>query len=253
VDAFSRLLNFFLQEFDTEERAEFPRLSRIPDSRVAPRLEYYKSLGEGDRRLFRECCGHTACACYGFVADVPAIDHTRHPFFERWSAAGGRRFSGLTRSVPLLRAAVQQYKLDAHRGVPSCISEDEFKLASAVRSVKATELRKRVRAALKSLGYSKIDDLGYYRCRNDGREFLVHVDYGGSSAQLRYCVAMPEFSQVHQLSQFCFERVLGFGFGDWDYIVEENVDDVMALFADVVRYCVDLPERIREEVSYEKT
>ena len=191
---------------------------------------------------------HWACACYGFVANTPRIDHTTHPFFERWSAVRGD-LAGVRRSVPLLRAAVQQYKIDAQRGVPSCISEDEFKLASAVRSVKAPELRKLVRAALKSLGYYRIDDLGYYRCRNEGREFLVHVDYGGRSAQLRYCVAMPEFSEVHPLSQFCFERALGFGFGDWDYIVEENVDDAMLLFADVVRYCVALPDRIRSEAA----
>jgi hypothetical protein len=151
--------------------------------------------------------------------------------------------------VPLLRAAVQQYKIDAQRGVPSCVSEAEFKLASSVRSVKAPEMRKRVRAALKPLGYYKVDDLGYYRCRNDDREFFVHADYGGRSAQLRYCVAMPEFPDVHPLSQFCFERALGFGHGDWDYIVEDNVDTAMALFADVVRYCVALPDRIRAEAT----
>ncbi len=89
----------------------------------------------------------------------------------------------------------------------------------------------------------------YYRCRGESREFLVHVDYGGRGAQLRYCVAMPEFPDVHPLNQFRFERALGFGLGDWDYIVEENVDDVMALFADVVRYCVTLPDRIRTEAG----
>jgi hypothetical protein len=153
------------------------------------------------------------------------------------------------RSVPLLRATVQQYKIDTQRGVASCVSEEEFRLASSVRSVKAPELRKRVRAALKPLGYYKIDELGYYRCRGDTREFLVHVDYGGRSAQLRYCVAMPEFPDVHPLSQFCFERALGFGLGDWDYIIEENVDDAMTLFAEVVRYCVALPDRIRAEAG----
>ena len=52
-----------------------------------------------------------------------------------------------------------------------------------------------------------------------------------------------------RLSQICFERAVGFGLGDWDYIVEENVDDVMALFAEVVRYCVTLPDRIRAEAG----
>jgi hypothetical protein len=181
--------------------------------------------------------------------DAPRIDHTKHPFFDRWNPVGRGDLGGIRRSVPLLRAAVQQYKVDAHRRMPSCVTEEQFKVASSVRSIKAPELRKRVRAALKTLGYYKIDELGYYRCRGDSREFLVHVDYGGRSAQLRYCVAMPEFADVHPLSQFCFERALGFGLGDWDYIVEENVDDVMALFADVVQYCVTLPDRIRAEAG----
>lgn len=245
----NRLLDFFLREIDTEEAAGLPRLSRVPDSYVASQLAYFQSLGESERRAFRNCCAHWACACYGFVVNAPRVDHTTHPFFERWNPVCRGDLGGIRRSVPLLRAAVQQYKADAKRGVPSCVSEEEFRVASTVRSVKAPELRKRVRAALKPLGYYKIDELGHYRCRGDSREFMVHVDYGGRGAQLRYCVAMPEFPDVHPLSQFCFERSLGFGLGDWDYIVEENVDDVMALFADVVRYCVALPDRIRAEAG----
>lgn len=243
------LLDFFLREIDTEDAAGFPRLSRVPDSYVTSQLAYYRSLSESERRAFRDCCAHWACACYGFVVGAPRIDHTKHPFFERWNPVRRGDLAGIRRSVPMLRAAVQQYKVDAHRGVVSCVTEEEFKIASSVRSVKAPELRKRVRAALKPLGYYKIDELGYYRCRGESGEFLVHVDYGGRSAQLRYCVAMPEFPDVHPLSQFCFERALGFGLGDWDYIIEENVEDVMDLFADVVRYCVGLPDRIRAEAG----
>jgi hypothetical protein len=245
----NRLLDFFLREIDGEERTGFLRLKRVPDSHAASKLGYYQSLGESDRSAFRDCCALWACACYGFVVDAPQIDHKKHPFFDRWKSGRLCEFPGLRRSVPLLRAAAQQYKIDAYHGVPSRMSEEEFRIAASVRSVKAPELRKRVRAALKALGYYKIDELGYYRCRGDSREFFVHVDYGGRSAQLRYCVAMPEFPDVHPLSQFCFERAVGFGHGDWDYIVEENLDDVMALFADVVRYSVALPDRIRAEAG----
>lgn len=49
--------------------------------------------------------------------------------------------------------------------------------------------------------------------------------------------------------QFRFERALGFGLGDWDYIVEENVDDVFSLFVEVVQYCFDLPDRIEAAVN----
>jgi hypothetical protein len=151
--------------------------------------------------------------------------------------------------VPLLRAAVGQYKTDAKLGVESSISQENFEFASSIRSVKAAELRKRIRVALLPLGYNKLDELGYYCCRFEGREFRVGIDYGGRNAQMRYCVAMPEFEDIHPLNQFCFERALGFGNGDWDFIIEENVDNVIALFSDIVRYCVALPDRIRTDTT----
>jgi hypothetical protein len=247
--ASTQLLNFFLREIDAEERGGFPRLSRIPDSQVAAKLANYRSLNNDERQAFRDCCAHWACACYGFVVNAPRIDHTRHPFFPRWQAAGSNDVFRMRHSVPMLRAAVQQYKVDARRGVRSCVSEEDFKIASSIRSVKAPELRKRVKAALRPLGYQRIDELGYYRCRSNDREFLIHVDYGGRNAQLRYCVATPEFVGVHPLSQFRFERALGFGLGDWDYIVEENVDDAFTTFAEVIRYCISLPDRMRAEAG----
>jgi len=153
------------------------------------------------------------------------------------------------RSVPLLRTMVQQYKIDQHRGNPSCVSKKQFEYASSIRSVKAPELRRRVRGALKPLGYYKIDELGWYCCRQGDREFRVDVDYGGRDAQLRYVVALPEFKGVHPLSQFGFERALGMGRGDWNFIVEENVDDVFILFSEVIKYSYELTDRIQAAVA----
>lgn len=153
------------------------------------------------------------------------------------------------RSVPTLRTAVAQYKIDKHRGVRSCVSEEYFALASSIQSVKAPELRKRVRAALRPLGYTRTDQLDggdwVYCCSLGGREFRVHVDYGGHHAQLRYGVTLHEFQDTHPRLQFCFEEALGFGHGQWDFIIEQTVDDSFALFTEVVRYCVELPDRIR--------
>ena len=148
-----RLLDFFLREIDAEEVAGFRRLSRVPDSRVASQLAYYQSLAEEDRRAFRDCCAHWAWWHYGFAVDAPQTGQFQHPFFDRWNPARRGDFSGMRRSVPLLRAAVQQYKIDAHRGVPSRVTDQDFEFASSLRSVKAPQLRKRVRAALKPLGY----------------------------------------------------------------------------------------------------
>ncbi len=213
------------------------------------KLAHYRSLSQADKLAFADCCAHWAHACYGFVVGAPAFDHTQHPFFSQWSGTLTSGNWDTQKSVPLLRAAVQQYKIDTQRGIESSVTREQFEYASSIRSIKVPELRNRVRAALKPFGYYRIDELGYYCCRQGEREFRVHVDYGGRSAQLRYVVARPEFKDVHPLLQFRFERALGFGQGDWDFIVAENVDDALSLFADVVAYSYALPDRIRAEVG----
>ncbi|MEI8198211.1 MAG: hypothetical protein WCI73_20150, partial [Phycisphaerae bacterium] len=62
-----QLLDFFRREFAAEENHGFPRLSRIPDSDVAVRLAYYRSLDARDKHLFRDFCAHWAVATYGSI------------------------------------------------------------------------------------------------------------------------------------------------------------------------------------------
>ncbi len=244
--AFKRLQEFFDSEIQSEVRSGFARLVRIPESHVVEKLRYYGLLGESDKRAFLDCCAYWASAYYSFVIKLPRMSLTDHPFFTKWSQGPSwyRDFDDV-RSVPLLRSMVQQYKMDLHKKVPSSVTKEQFERASAVRSIKAPELRKRVRGALKPFGRYETDTLGNYWCRRGKQKFAVKVDFGGRHAQLRYCIVRPEFKGVHPLSQFRFERAMGFGLGDWNYIIEENVDAVFSLFAEVVQYCFDLPDRMR--------
>ena len=250
MDSLKRLQDFFRAEIETEVQSGFARLERIPDSLVASKLRFYRSLGQVDRLAFLDCCSYWASTHYGFVIGAPRILPTDHPFFDKWSS--GHQWNtdwDNVKSVPRLRAMVQQYKIDQHRKSPSSVTTAQFERASSIRSIKAPELRKRVRFALKPLGYYKLENLGgghySYWCKQRAAEFFVDVDYGGWSAQLRYSVARPEFKDVHRLAQFRFERAMGFGLGHWDYIVEENVDGVFPRFAEVVQYSFDLPDRMR--------
>jgi hypothetical protein len=268
-----KLLAFFRSEFLAEERSGFARLKRVPDSRVEESLGYYQSLSATNRVSWIDCCAHYALAHFGFV--MPAtrkeirdllaggtqqalmtaheevykerFDHTKHPFFPRWIDSFARAPFRSNRNVPMLRAAVSQYKMDRHRGVPSHVSEDLFQFAQSVQSVKAPELRKRVRSVLNRFGYQKTHQIGGHWCVWDGQEFEVNVDFGGRSAQLRYSVTPSELRAFHQ-PRFCFENALGMGFGDWNYIVEENVDDAFLLLQELIKYAVDLPKRMSAAV-----
>jgi hypothetical protein len=245
------LQSFFLSEVKQEVASGFSRLKRVPSSQVIEKMRFFATLNADDQRAFLDCCSYWASVHYGFVVRMDRLNPTAHPFFSRWSRGPmwTRDFDDV-KSVPLLRSMVQQYKIDRHNRVQSSVTRKQFEHAAAVRSVKAPELRKRVRATLKAFGYYESDFLGNYWCKIGKKKFAVNLDFGGRSAQLRYCVVRPEFKVVHPLSQFRFERALGFGLGDWNYIVEENVDDVFSLFGDLVEYCFDLPDRIKAAILH---
>ena len=244
-----KLLDFFRNEFQAEERSGFSRLSRIPNCAVKDLLAHYKSLGKSDRLSFIDCGAHWSHACFGFVIGAADFDHTKHPYYRHWAGAVSmyRNRTQLThsqRSVPSLRATVQQYKIDLHRTGQSRISIEDFNYASSVQSVKAPELRKRIKIALQPVGYFRKNKLGYC-CRKDGHQFLVRVSHGGPRGhhQLAYGIVRSEFNPKRS---FAFESALGIvGGAGWDFIVEENVNDAMSLLADLVEYSFLLPERIR--------
>jgi hypothetical protein len=243
---FEKLKEFFEAEVHAEVRSGFSRPSQVPESHVVRKLQYYRSLSEPDRRAFLDCCAYWASAYYSFTVNLPRMGLTDHPFFSKWSRGPevNRDFYG-EKSVPRMRSMVQQYKIDLHNKVHSHITKEQFERASSVLSVKAPELRKRVRTALRLFGHYETDALGYYWCKKGKQKFAVHVDFGGRHSQLRYCVVRLEFKSVHPLCQFAFERAMGFGFGHWNYIIEENVDAIFSLFAEVVQYSLNLPDRIR--------
>jgi hypothetical protein len=246
------VLAFFRSEFQAEERNGFARLRRVPDSRVEESLGWYQSLSAADRASFIDLAAHYAHRLYGFVVGAPVIDHAQHPFCARWADPYSRFPFRSQRNVMTLRLAVSQYKMDRRRGVPSCISEELFRFAESVRSVKAAQLRQRLRAVLEQFGYEKTDDFGGHRCVWDGQAFQVNVDFGSSHAQLRYGVTMPGLSERAMGlggGEFCFETVFGMGLGWWNYIVEENVDDAFELLAELLRYLAELPKRLRAAVS----
>lgn len=245
-----RLIAFFRAEIDAEEQWGFPRLHRIPERFLQDKLNHYRQLTDDDKEQYKDCAATFAAACHTFVIDALDIDQTKHPYYAQW-----REFKKTLiddpnfRSVPIFRAMIQQYKIDKHRGVPSSVSDEQFAFACSIRPVKLPERRRRVRAVLREFGLIKVDKLGLYRCQYGGTKFAVYVDFGGRHAQLRYAVSFPQFEAQHPLGQFSFERALGFGYGHWDFIVEDNVDDVFQLFKEVIAYSIELPSRIQKAVQ----
>jgi hypothetical protein len=105
--------------------------------------------------------------------------------------------------------------------------------AVSIRSVKAPDLRREVHSVLWSVLGARPSKIGGgdwdYEGTINGSRVKVSIDYGGRSAQLRYNVAIQSTEPPVTLERVGFEVLLGVGHGDWDFIVEENLSDSMAL------------------------
>ena len=157
---------------------------------------------------------------------------------------GGHRYH----CVPLLRTCLAQAKIDRAKGKPSSVERELEEYAASIRSVKAPDLRKLVRPVLRSILGARPSKVGggdwdYEGTISDSR-VMVGIDYGGRSAQLRYEVAVQSIEPSATFERAGFEVALGAGHGDWDFIVEENVSDSVALLGELVTYVAELPRRL---------
>ncbi len=139
------------------------------------------------------------------------------------------------------------------RGVYREEYREQIERAISLTFVKAPELRKCIKRALAATGSYEIFAVGggsyEYLCRDGENEFTVHIDYGGRTSQLRYHVSIRDgVAQKHRF-WLCFEDAMGFGRGEWDHVTEDNLDDVMLLLAEAVRYLSALPDRMREAIG----
>jgi hypothetical protein len=55
---------FFRSEFETEEQAGFPRLSRVPDTVVRGFLHYFRSLPKNDAELLKSAIAKRASGLF---------------------------------------------------------------------------------------------------------------------------------------------------------------------------------------------
>ncbi len=147
---------------------------------------------------------------------------------------------------------VAQAKIDRLRAVsPQACRLDIEEYALSVKSVKAPELRKAVRAAMTALIGARSrpkaggGDWGYEGSLN-GSQVAIGIDYGGRHAQLRYQVRVISTDPPVSMDRGGVEIALGAGLGHWNFIVEENVDDAIALLVESVSYIARslLPRRL---------
>jgi hypothetical protein len=224
----------------------------VPDTHVRHFLDYYRSLNSCDQDALADAA--TLWATLRFAPQAELEHRERlgaHPAWNAWRnemAMGCGRDPHYYYSVPLLRTCIAQAKVDRARLGASTVPKELEEYAASIRSVKAPELRKRVRAAFTALFGARQSKIGGgdwdYSGTLNGSQVMIGIDYGGRHAQLRYEIAVVSADPALSLKRVGFEVALGAGFGDWDFIVEENVDDSTCLLSEFVQYVSELPKRL---------
>ena len=247
----SSLHRFLHGEFAAEAQAGFPRARRIPDMRVRHFLDYHADLSAGEQDALADAvtlrgalglAASTSSAHWDALNSLPAWQRWRHE-----AVTGVARDPHYYYSVPILRACVAQAHADLALGRPSSLPAADVAYAESIRGVKAPELRKRTRAALTALfgpGLTVANRSGSYDGALRGSRVLVGLDFGSRYRQLGYEVVVESVDPPGRLARAGFEMALGIGHGHWDFIVEENVDDAVALLCEFVDYVADLPRRL---------
>jgi hypothetical protein len=243
------LHRFLRGEFEAEANTGFARLKRVPHTQIRHFLDYYLSLNPQDQDALADAATLMGthwlagpAATYGSIETNPAWTKWHHELIQ-----GKARHRRYWASVPILRATLAQIKIDRARGKPSSFEEGIEQFATSVKGVTAPELRKHIARALASLLGAKPRNIGgewRYAGLLNGSLVTVQIDYGGSLAQLRYQVTVTAGEPPLALRRLAFESLFGIARGDWDFIVEEDLADAVALLCECVGYLSTLPHRL---------
>jgi hypothetical protein len=241
------LRRFCRSEFDAEAQQGFFTLRRVPSTNICGFLDYYSVLNSDDQSAFADAAALWASArISGAASPEVQSELNQNPAWSRWqswNAMNGWRFP----SIPELRLRAPEATMDRAKNQGGASQAIE-KLTASARAVRANELRKRVRIGLNEIFDTKPINRGggwwtYEGVLNDST-LSISIDYGGRDAQLRYEVTARSESPPCRLERASFEAVLGVATGDWDFIVEENVEDSIRLLSQFVTYVSLLPRRV---------
>ena len=244
------LHQFLREEFDAEARAAFPRLRRVPDTSVRHFLDYFESLNAKDQDNLADAS--TLCGTVNLSGSSAYQEVLKaHPAWASWThelVMGSSRDPHFYYSVPLLGTCVAQAKMDRAKGKPSSVPKELEDYATSVRGAKAPDIRKQVRSVLESLLGARPSNLGggewNYEGELAGSHVVVSIDYGARSTQLGYDVAVESNERPAKLAGAGFERALGIGHGNWDFITEKNLSESIILLSEFVTYVAKLPQRL---------
>jgi hypothetical protein len=253
-DVSTDIVAFLRSDFGAEAAAGFPRLRRIPQTKVIQFIDYFDSLGPGDRSALLD-----ALALRGSVMinPSPAAQYPPAPSFDRyWKAVtspgpftGGYRYCDIKSlaaipKIPEFGSYEAWIEKCQRPGVSERAlqpREDLLPNMDCLAPAKAPALRKLVRAALQGRGFAAEVTKGAAHKYVNSSGATVRVDFGSYMGQICYSVsAACAATRIVMLSY----EILWSQPGGWDYLSEENAARSVDFLPEFVEYLIQLPERI---------
>jgi hypothetical protein len=247
------LIDWIRTEIAAEAATGFPRLSRVPDTRVVRFIDHYTALSREARSEFVGVLADWSS--YHFTGG-PIPDATSQKFLAATAypdRAEGVRYTGVLMLAGLAKGPGGLTGWLDSRNVtgPARLPPETLAVGlDDLEPVKLATLRRMVRDVFAARFSPTVRDLGddvwLFDRTIENAGMRIEVRFSGKMGrpQLRYRMEVREGSKAIVAPNLCFESVLGAGFGWWDYLTRRNAERSVALLADLVQSTALLPERM---------
>lgn len=251
------LADWLRNEFAAEQRDGFPRLKRVPDTRVIRFLDHFASLSPGEQSALTAVLTDWSSQHFS-GAPIPSSTYQQFAWATAFpDRAEGLRYTGVNLLAGLAKGASHGglagwFQVRGVTGLALEPPEPLLRDAADLVPVKIPTLRRLVKTAFAQLFAPRVAEIGDGIWRYEGTlaesSLKLLIRYSGAMGrpQLRYEVEVRGQERVIAAPNFCFESVLGVGFGSWDYLTHENAGRSVALLCELVEYVARLPGRLPE-------
>ena len=241
----TKLHTLLREEFFREEAGGFARLSQIPSTHTEMFLKYYLDLKAEEAAILRDALIRNALAFTCRViapadqtlqmSDAEAAAYKRYLDAKVWCGWKFPSLRWLTNTAGVQKGGVQR--------AGDILPPEVLARASGLKGARATELRGLVKQALaQKLGLKPEKRGGGVWCYKGTAaqlSFEVGIDYGSSlGSQMKISVDLCDAERDLAFERASFEQLMGLSFSDWDFILESQTDQKIALFADLVDFVV---------------
>jgi hypothetical protein len=252
------------RELEQEADEGFPRVKRIPSTRIIAFIDYFASLDAAERKSLLEAMARSATVTVAPSRDRALDQHEYQqrdsPAFVRMQSAmsspeygGGYRYTGV-KMIRMMRSDPESWTLFSGTlsGRAAQPREDLLPNLDLLVTAKAPLLRKLVKITMTDLLGKETRKLpggetGYSGVLH-GMPVTVWVDYGSMVGQLRYGVSILDPGRAVRFVRLSYESLWGAHLG-WDYITEENAQRSIELLGQHVAHLVDLNARLNANVT----